>query len=90
MVLCSSNLVLIIPQPFLTPVPPIGSEILAKIAFPFGYIIGSLRTVLILALGLAYVALVQCVCLALVKYHVSFIKSASTHVIRLLFLHYTD
>jgi hypothetical protein len=67
MVLCSSNLVLILPQPFLTPVPPIGSEILAKIALPFGYIIGSLRTVLILALGLAYVALVRGVCLALVN-----------------------
>jgi hypothetical protein len=67
MVLCSSNLVLILPQPFLTPVPPIESEVLAKIALPFGYIIGSLRTVLILALGLAYVALVRGVCLALVN-----------------------
>jgi hypothetical protein len=76
-------------QPFLTPVPPIGSGLLVKIALPFRYIIGVLRTVLILALSLIYVVLVRGVCLALVSLNV-FPKSASAHDTSFLYHHYTE
>jgi len=50
-------------QPFLPPVPPVGSGILVKVALPFGYVIGALRTLLLLALFMIYIALVRGVCL---------------------------
>ncbi|KAF8974211.1 hypothetical protein BDZ97DRAFT_1911419 [Flammula alnicola] len=53
-------------QPFLTPVPPLGSELLARVTLPVRYILGFVRTVLILILILAYVLFVQGVCLILV------------------------
>ncbi|KZP32857.1 hypothetical protein FIBSPDRAFT_774026 [Athelia psychrophila] len=52
-------------QPFLTPVPPKASDILDKVALPFGYLLAALRTVFILILALLYVTLVQGVCLLL-------------------------
>ena len=85
----SSGFVLMLPQPFLTPVPPIGLEVLAKLVLPFGYVIGLFRTVLVLALGLTYVALALGVCLALVSIMLD-PKSANTHGTRLLCHHYTD
>ncbi|CAL1701382.1 unnamed protein product [Somion occarium] len=52
-------------QPFLTPVPPVGSNILANVLLPFGYVVGILRITLILALAAIYAILVQGVCLIL-------------------------
>jgi hypothetical protein len=80
---------LMLQQPFLTPVPPIGSGLLVKIALPFRYIIGVLRTVLILALSLIYVVLVRGVCSALVSLNV-FPKSPSAHETSFLYHHYTE
>lgn len=53
-------------KPFLTPVPPLGSDATTKVLLPFAYIIGIVRTALILVLALAYVVLVHGVCLVLV------------------------
>ncbi|KAI0352858.1 hypothetical protein OH77DRAFT_1484597 [Trametes cingulata] len=50
-------------QPFLRPIPPSGSEILATIITPVGYALGAVKTTLVLALALLYVVLVQGVCL---------------------------
>ncbi|KAH9938565.1 uncharacterized protein B0H18DRAFT_1091228 [Fomitopsis serialis] len=52
-------------QPFLKPVPPTGSETLTAIALPFGYVVGTVRTLLVLISGVLYVVLVEGVCLAL-------------------------
>ncbi|KAG6902288.1 hypothetical protein C0995_001898 [Termitomyces sp. Mi166 len=49
-------------QPFLTPVPPLGSDLLAEVTLPLQYAIGTVRTVLVLTLLLLYVALVSGVC----------------------------
>ncbi|THH33586.1 hypothetical protein EUX98_g559 [Antrodiella citrinella] len=49
-------------QPFLTPLPPAGSELLATILLPVGYVVGVIRTALIVALGVIYVVLVSGVC----------------------------
>jgi hypothetical protein len=46
-------------QPFLTPVPPVGSELLVKVYLPFGYLIGAIRTLFVLALGLVYTLFVS-------------------------------
>jgi len=54
-------------KPFLTPLPPAGSNILATVLLPFGYAIGVLRTAVILALGVGYVMLVSGACTVL--YH---------------------
>ncbi|KAI0921305.1 hypothetical protein AcW1_004674 [Taiwanofungus camphoratus] len=51
-------------QPFLRPVPPTGSETLAKLVLPFRYLIGAVRTLLVVVLGLLY-ALIGGVCLVL-------------------------
>ena len=53
-------------KPFLTPVPPLGSDATAKVLLPFAYIIGIVRTALVLVLALAYAVLVHGVCLVLV------------------------
>jgi hypothetical protein len=46
-------------QPFLTPVPPLGSEsVLAKLLLPIGYVVGAIRTVVLLAIVLLYAILV--------------------------------
>ncbi|KAL0949722.1 hypothetical protein HGRIS_009762 [Hohenbuehelia grisea] len=50
-------------QPFLNPVPPIGSDALATVALPFGYALAVIRTVLVVALSLLYVVLVNGLCL---------------------------
>jgi len=52
-------------QPFLKPVPPTGSETLTTIALPFGYVVGTVRTLLVLISGVLYVVLVEGACLAL-------------------------
>ncbi|TFY59808.1 hypothetical protein EVJ58_g5549 [Rhodofomes roseus] len=52
-------------QPFLKPVPPTDSETLTAIALAFGYVIGAVRTLLVLVLGGLYVVLVEGVCAAL-------------------------
>ncbi|KZT12802.1 uncharacterized protein LAESUDRAFT_733399 [Laetiporus sulphureus 93-53] len=49
-------------QPFLRPVPPTDSELLANIALPFGYVAGAIRTAVVIALGILYVILVAGVC----------------------------
>ncbi|TCD67686.1 hypothetical protein EIP91_012052 [Steccherinum ochraceum] len=49
-------------QPFLTPLPPAGSDIFATALLPFGYILGVARTALIVVLGLVYAILVGGVC----------------------------
>lgn len=54
-------------QPFLTPVPPVNSDVLATILLPFGYVLGVIRTALVAALGVLYVLLVGGVCAILVR-----------------------
>lgn len=54
-------------QPFLTPVPPLGSEFIAKLTLPVGIILGAVRVVLILALTLVYITLVRGICLLFVN-----------------------
>ncbi|KAI0091914.1 hypothetical protein BDY19DRAFT_927391 [Irpex rosettiformis] len=46
-------------QPFLTPVPPVGSNALASALLPFGYIAGIVRTTAIAVLALLYMILVK-------------------------------
>jgi hypothetical protein len=46
-------------QPFLTPVPPLGSEsVLAKALLPIGYVVGAIRIAVLLAIALLYAILV--------------------------------
>ncbi|KAH9846943.1 hypothetical protein C2E23DRAFT_850603 [Lenzites betulinus] len=52
-------------QPFLRPVPPSGSEVLATVISPLGYVLGLVKTVLLLGLALVYAVLVQGLCLIL-------------------------
>lgn len=54
-------------QPFLTPMPPLGSDLLAKATLPLAYVIGFVRTVLVLILLLVYLTLVPGLCLVLVS-----------------------
>ncbi|KAG5716531.1 hypothetical protein E4T56_gene16317 [Termitomyces sp. T112] len=49
-------------QPFLTPVPPLGSDFLAKVTLPIQYTLGIVRTTLVLVLLGLYVTLVSGVC----------------------------
>jgi len=50
-------------QPFLTPVPPVGSNLLANVTLPLRCILGFVRTVLVFVLLLTYVTLVEGLCL---------------------------
>ncbi|KAF8812348.1 hypothetical protein BYT27DRAFT_7132843 [Phlegmacium glaucopus] len=53
-------------QPFLTPVPPLGSAlIITRVLLPFRYILAIIRTLLVLLLALVYVTLVRGICLIL-------------------------
>ncbi|KIM46284.1 hypothetical protein M413DRAFT_65627 [Hebeloma cylindrosporum] len=52
-------------QPFLTPVPPLGSEFLARVTLPIRYALGFVRTIVILFIALVYVLLVRGLCLVL-------------------------
>ncbi|KAH8118389.1 hypothetical protein DFH11DRAFT_668282 [Phellopilus nigrolimitatus] len=52
-------------QPFLSPVPPQGSESLATILRPGLYLLGTIRCILVLLLGLVYFIVVQTVCFLL-------------------------
>ncbi|GBE79578.1 hypothetical protein SCP_0207780 [Sparassis crispa] len=53
-------------QPFLKPVPPLGSETLAYLALPFGYVVGAIRLSLIVVLGLLYALVVRGFCPVLI------------------------
>jgi hypothetical protein len=44
------------------PVPPLGSELLAKFARPVGYLFGVVRALLVLALTALYLVLVPGIC----------------------------
>ena len=46
-------------QPFLKPLPPGGSEVLAQATLPLRYALAILRTALILVLALAYIVIVR-------------------------------
>ncbi|KAI0796581.1 hypothetical protein C8Q75DRAFT_802270 [Abortiporus biennis] len=46
-------------QPFLTPLPPGGQDVLATLLLPIGYALGIVKTTLIVILGIIYVLLVQ-------------------------------
>ncbi|EIW61276.1 uncharacterized protein TRAVEDRAFT_142873 [Trametes versicolor FP-101664 SS1] len=50
-------------QPFLRPVPPSGSDIIATVVAPLGYALGAVKTILVLAVALVYAVLVQGLCL---------------------------
>ncbi|THH17955.1 hypothetical protein EW146_g2953 [Bondarzewia mesenterica] len=52
-------------QPFLTPVPPSGSNVLAKLALPLGFVLGIFRTAIILILAFLHTVLVQGICFVL-------------------------
>jgi hypothetical protein len=54
-------------QPFLTPVPPLGSNTVAKIAFPLLYALGVIRTTVIVAIATLYLVLVSGLCTVLVR-----------------------
>ena len=54
-------------QPFLTPVPPLGSEIISKVTLPLRLLSGIIRATLVLALSLLYVLIVRGVCLVFVS-----------------------
>ena len=54
-------------QPFLTPVPPLSNDVLAKALLPFRYLLGVARTLLVLGLALIYLVLVQGICLVFVR-----------------------
>lgn len=47
--------------------PPVSSDLLANVLLPVGYLVGVVRTVLIVALGLVYAILVSGVCTLLVS-----------------------
>ncbi|KAF8505586.1 hypothetical protein F5888DRAFT_1837178 [Russula emetica] len=49
-------------QPFLTPVPPLGSNAVAKIALPLSYVLGIIRTTLVVAIAAVYLVFVSGVC----------------------------
>jgi len=53
-------------QPFLTPVPPVGSDLLDKITLPLRFIFGVVRTTLVLVLLVVYVTIVQTLCFVLI------------------------
>ncbi|TEB30146.1 hypothetical protein FA13DRAFT_1764628 [Coprinellus micaceus] len=46
-------------QPFLKPLPPGGSEVLAQATLPLRYFLAALRTALVLVLALAYIVIVR-------------------------------
>ncbi|EPT02744.1 hypothetical protein FOMPIDRAFT_1059030 [Fomitopsis schrenkii] len=52
-------------QPFLRPVPATGTGTLTAISLPFGYVLGLVRTLLVLILGVLYGVLVEGICLLL-------------------------
>ncbi|KAI0650649.1 hypothetical protein C8Q79DRAFT_397753 [Trametes meyenii] len=52
-------------QPFLRPIPPSDTDILATLVSPLGYVVGVVKTVLVLGLALLYLVVVQGVCLLL-------------------------
>ncbi|KAI0677448.1 hypothetical protein C8Q78DRAFT_960228 [Trametes maxima] len=52
-------------QPFLRPIPPSDTEILATLTSPIGYALGAVKTVLVLGLALLYFVVVQGICLLL-------------------------
>ncbi|EMD40656.1 hypothetical protein CERSUDRAFT_111238 [Gelatoporia subvermispora B] len=52
-------------RPFIKLLPPTGSDITSKLLLPFGYALGTVRTLLLLVLGLLFAVLVQGVCLLL-------------------------
>jgi hypothetical protein len=58
---------LTIRQPFLTPVPPVGSDAIASALLPIGYALGVVRTTLIVALALLYTVVVHGVFIILVR-----------------------
>ncbi|KAN0127465.1 hypothetical protein V8E53_014677 [Lactarius tabidus] len=49
-------------QPYLTPVPPVGSSSPLQIALPFLYVVGAVRTALVAAIAALYVVLVSGAC----------------------------
>ncbi|KAK7695473.1 hypothetical protein QCA50_000109 [Cerrena zonata] len=49
-------------QPFLTPLPPVGSEVLKNVLLPFGFLVGAIRTTLVVILAALYVLLVESFC----------------------------
>ncbi|KII94745.1 hypothetical protein PLICRDRAFT_33557 [Plicaturopsis crispa FD-325 SS-3] len=53
-------------QPFLTPLPPLGSNALANALLPFGYVLAAIRTVLLIAATLLYVVVVRGICLVFI------------------------
>ncbi|EKM59393.1 uncharacterized protein PHACADRAFT_114068 [Phanerochaete carnosa HHB-10118-sp] len=53
-------------QPFLTPIPPVNSDVLATALLPVGYLLGVIRTALIAVLGVLYALLVSGVCAVLI------------------------
>ncbi|KAH7922444.1 hypothetical protein BV22DRAFT_1037467 [Leucogyrophana mollusca] len=65
-------------QPFLSPVPPSETDVLATAFLPIRHLIGTLRTSLVLVLALVYLILVRGVCLILTP-----IPSVSRTVTRL-------
>jgi len=52
-------------QPFLTPVPPLGSNTFSRIALPLSYTLGIVRTALIIVIAALYVVFISGVCAVL-------------------------
>jgi hypothetical protein len=65
---CSAMTYHLIRQPFLTPVPPLGSDLLAKVTLPLRLIIGLVRTTFMLLLVPIYLVLVPGLCIVFVRF----------------------
>ena len=55
------------PQPFLTPLPPSDSNVVLNITLPLRYLLGALRTGIVIVLAGLYAVLVEGICLILVS-----------------------
>ena len=54
-------------QPFLTPIPPLGSDTVAQITLPLSYALAVTRTVVIVAIAAVYFVFVSGLCTVLVR-----------------------
>ena len=61
--------------------PPVSSDIVASILLPFGYVIGVVKTTLVVLVGLLYVVVVHGICAAVVSdiFHY-YVKCSSSSV----------
>jgi hypothetical protein len=76
-------------QPFSTPLAPVSSNVLERFTLPFRYLLGVVRTSLILVLALVYIVLVWGLCMILVRWLCSCISRILQRDHRFRSHHYT-